>query len=100
MKRGGNRNHRMKSNRSVSPLHRTTNASKENIAPNKKRIEKRQEGNEEKSCQMKVEDSMKMCLELAGHHQQNALQLKAKNEQLEKKIKGQMKDMEALRKEI
>ena len=33
----------------------------------------------EETGRAKVEDSMKMCLELASHHQQNAVELKAKN---------------------
>ena len=72
---------RLKSHRSVSPLNRTVNNSKENIV-SKRRLDRKQPGGKEmreETGRAKVEDSMKMCLELASHHQQNAVELKAKN---------------------
>ena len=101
MRKGLQRN-RLKSHHSVSPLNHTVNNSSENIV-SKRKLDKKQatlRETREETGKSKIENSMKMCLELASHHQQNAQELKAKNEHLEKKIKSQVKDMEALRNEI
>ena len=69
-------------NTSISPLHRN----KENLPSQRK--------------EKQVDSSIKMCIQLANHHQKEAEDLKVKNDVLEYRLQEQIEDMRALRKEL
>lgn len=69
-------------NNSISPLHRN----KENLPSQRK--------------EKQVGGSIKMCIQLANHHQKEAEELKVKNDVLEYRLQEQIEDMRMLRKEL
>ncbi len=91
----GLREDKKRCNRSVSPQNAGMKGKMKMALPIHKNASK-----ENESLNLKQQQSLKICLDLASYHKKESQELKVKNQQLSLQLKGEISDMEKLKREL